>query len=421
MVKILRILNRFNLGGPTYNAGYLTKYLGDDFETILIGGRNGDYEESSSFILDQLKVDYQVIPEIQREINPLKDYVAYKKIRDIIKREKPDIVHTHAAKAGMLGRLAAVKEGVPIVVHTFHGHVFHSYFNKYKTKFFINLEKYLAKKSDKIIAISPRQKYEIKNFLGVDDKKITTIPIGIDVDKFIDNFGRRRDVFRRQYGLEREDIAIGIVGRLVPVKNHKMFIKAFSLLKRYLQNSIPVKAFIVGDGELKNELISLSKELGLRVWHKGQKLITDADVYFTSWIKDVENVYSGLDIVALSSLNEGTPITLIEAQASNRPVVSTNVGGVADTIIEGKTGLLSQSKDVYGFYYNMLQLVIDEKKRIIMGNAGYNFVKSKYDFNILVNNVRSLYESLLAEKSIRFINHHKTLFHKVKAEKVAVL
>ncbi len=395
MVKILRILNRFNLGGPTYNAGFLTKYLGNEFETVLVGGKNGDYEESSSFILDELGVKYSIIPELQREINPYKDYIAYKKIKEIIKREKPDILHTHAAKAGILGRLAAAEEKVPVVVHTFHGHVFHSYFGKFKTNMFIGLEKHFAKTTDRIIAISPLQKKEISHYLNLSGDKISVLPIGIDIDKFIVDKEIKRYSFRKEYDIQDDVVAIGIVGRLVPIKNHEMFIKSFAMLKRYLPSNKKVKAFIVGDGELRRELVNICEDTGLTVWQKGDEL-KDADVYFTSWIKDMTYVYNGLDMVALTSLNEGTPITLIEAQASGKPVVATDVGGVADTMVDKVTGILSAPKDVYGFYYNMLNLVLDERLRRKMGIAGYNFVKNKYDYTILVENMRNLYMELLA-------------------------
>ena len=265
MVKILLILNRFNLGGPTYYAGFLTKYLGDDFETVLVGGKNGDYEESSSFILDELGVKYSLIPELQREINPYKDFIAYKKIKAIIKREKPDIIHTHAAKAGILGRMAAIEEKVPVIVHTFHGHVFHSYFGKLKTNMFISLEKYFAKHTNKIITISPLQKKEIQGYLNLPDSKLTTLPIGIDIDKFRKDRDVKRQLFREKYNIATNVIAIGIVGRLVNIKNHEMFIKAFSMLKRYLPDKKNVKAFIVGNGELKEELIRVAKRSGLNV------------------------------------------------------------------------------------------------------------------------------------------------------------
>ncbi len=408
MVKILRILNRFNLGGPTYNAGFLTKYLGDEFETILVGGKNGDYEESSSFVLDELGVRYTIIPELQREINPYKDYIAYKKIKEIIKREKPDILHTHAAKAGILGRLAAAKEKVPVVVHTFHGHVFHSYFGKFKTTLFINLERYFAKNTHRIIAISPLQKKEISHYLKLPEHKISILPIGVDIDKFTVDKDKKRYSFRKKYNIPGNAVVIGIVGRLVPIKNHEMFIKSFAMLKRYLPENKKVKAFIVGDGELKEKLINICKNTGLSVWQKGEKL-KDADVYFTSWIKDMTYVYNGVDIVALTSLNEGTPITLIEAQASEKPVVATNVGGVADTMEDQITGILSDTKDVYGFYYNMLNLVLDEVLRKKMGAAGYGFVKDKYDYMILVRNMRNLYVKLLNEAK---------LAHKIAADEL---
>ena len=163
MKKILRIINRFNLGGPSYNAAYLTKYLEPDYETLLIGGRHDESEKSSMHILDNLGLKPIIIPEMQRSLNPYKDQIAFKKIQNLIKEFKPDIVHTHAAKAGALGRRAAYKLGVKQIYHTFHGHVFHSYFGSFKTKIFKKIERDLAKKTTKIIAISDIQKRELKS------------------------------------------------------------------------------------------------------------------------------------------------------------------------------------------------------------------------------------------------------------------
>ncbi len=401
MVKILRILNRFNLGGPTLNASFLTKHIGDEFETILIGGKHSDYEESSSYILDNENIQYKIIPELQREINLKNDIIAYKKIKEIIKKEHPDIVHTHASKAGILGRLAAIEHNVPIIVHTFHGHIFHSYFSKPKTKLFINLEKYLAKRTSKIITISPLQRQEIKSILSLKANKITTIPIGIDTNKFQLNKEEKRYNFRTQYQLKDTDIAIGIIGRLVPIKNHNLFIKAFSMLKKSFSNTDKkrIKAFIIGDGDLKENLIKLCKNLNLKVWQKGMPLY-DADIYFTSWIKDTTDVYHGLDIIALSSLNEGTPVTLIEAQAAGKPVVATDVGGTADTIVSGFSGWLSPSKDVYNFYNNLSNLILNEDLRYKAKNYGIPYVYKKYDYTNLIKNIRQLYLSLLSEKEI---------------------
>ena len=149
MKKILRIINRFNLGGPTYNAAYLTKYLENDYETLLVGGQHDESEESSMHILDSLGIVPVIIPEMQRSINPILDKIALKKIKEIIHEFQPDIVHTHAAKAGALGRKAAYDLGVKKIYHTFHGHVFHSYFGKIKTNIFKKIERDLAKKVQK--------------------------------------------------------------------------------------------------------------------------------------------------------------------------------------------------------------------------------------------------------------------------------
>ena len=161
MTKILRILNRFNLGGPTYNVAYLTKYISKEYETILVGGLKEDAEASSEYILNDLNISYTIIPQIRREINLRQDFKAFRKLIKLIKTEKPDIVHTHASKAGMLGRMAAIYCGVPYIFHTFHGHVFHSYFGKIKTSVFIAIERFLAKRSTAIIPISESQKYDL--------------------------------------------------------------------------------------------------------------------------------------------------------------------------------------------------------------------------------------------------------------------
>ena len=227
MKKILRIINRFNLGGPTYNAAYLTKYLEPDYETLLIGGQHDESEKSSMHILDNLGLKPIIIPEMQRSLNPYKDQIAFKKIQNIIKEFKPDIVHTHAAKAGALGRRAAYKMGVKQIYHTFHGHVFHSYFGNFKTRIFKEIEKNLAKKSTKIIAISEIQKRELSKIHRIcPENKIEVIPLGFDLERFNTDKDSKRKEFRKKWNLKENEIAIGIIGRLVPIKNHKFFIDA---------------------------------------------------------------------------------------------------------------------------------------------------------------------------------------------------
>ncbi len=159
--RILRLINRFNLGGPTYNVTYLTRYLAPEFETMLVGGMKDESEASSEFILQQNGLTPIIIPEIRRSISPLNEVTAYKKIKKLIKEFKPDIVHTHASKAGFLGRMAAFSCNVPITVHTFHGHIFHSYFNSVQTSVYKNIERYLAKKTTALVTLSELQKHEL--------------------------------------------------------------------------------------------------------------------------------------------------------------------------------------------------------------------------------------------------------------------
>jgi len=216
MPKVLRIINRFNLGGPTFNAALLTKYMAPEFETLLIGGKEESSEESSQYILDNLNINAQLVDELQRDIGFANDRQAYKEIKKIIKEYQPDIIHTHASKAGAIGRSAGIAYGKAKMVHTFHGHVFHSYFGKLKTNVYKNIERALALRTDKIVAISQRQKLELsKRYKICSADKIEVIPLGFELEKFQDNILEKRASFREKYNISDDEIAIGIIGRLM--------------------------------------------------------------------------------------------------------------------------------------------------------------------------------------------------------------
>lgn len=235
MPKVLRIINRFNIGGITYNVSYLSKYLEPEYETLLVGGPEEEGEDSSLYIPQNLGLNPLVLQQFQREINFKSDYAAYKEIKKLIKEFKPDIVHTHASKAGAIGRLAAAHCHVPIIVHTFHGHVFHSYFGKLKTSFYLFIERYLAKKSTAIIAISNKQKQELTETFNIAPKeKFHVVPLGFDLERFTQNKELNRKTFREKYTLDNNTIAIGIIGRLAPIKNHELFVEAISYLKKIM-------------------------------------------------------------------------------------------------------------------------------------------------------------------------------------------
>jgi len=391
MPKVLRIINRFNLGGPTYNAAYLSKYLPSEFETLLVGGEKDDSEGSSLHILNQLDLNPVILNEMRRKVNPYQDQLAYQKIKQLIKEFKPDIVHTHASKPGALGRFAASQLGVPVIIHTFHGHSFHSYFNAVTTRFYREIERYLASKSSCIIALSERQKIELVTKHKIcAENKVRIVPLGFDLGRFQDNISSKRQSFRNEYNLSEDEIAIGIIGRLVPIKNHELFLRALKILRHRSKKNI--RAFIVGDGEEKSHLIQLCKEFELDFTEKkGER----ATVTFTSWIKDIDYVNAGIDIVTLTSKNEGTPVSLIEAQAANKPIVSTNVGGIENIVRTGLTALLSETNNHVTLATNLLRLVEDDELRKEFGAAGWSYVHEKFHYQRLAQDTAQLYHELL--------------------------
>ena len=399
MPRVLRILNRLVIGGPSKNAVYLSRYMQPDFDTLLVIGGKEDHEQDADFLATTNNIDPTCIPEMRRPISPYNDWAAYNKLKKLIKEFKPDIVHTHAAKSGALGRLAAKHSNVPLIVHTFHGHIFHSYFNSLKTNIFIRTERYLASLSDAIVAISDVQKKELSgDFKIAAADKFRVIPLGLELDNFILNQEEKRNKFRMEFGLDDNTVAIGIIGRLVPIKNHSLFLKG---LKYVLNNTtIKVKAFIVGDGESRSAIEQLAASLEIK-YTQHTDTAHPHPLIFTSWRTDVDTICAGLDIVALTSLNEGTPVSLIEAQAAGKPIVSTRVGGIADVVLENKTALLSEIMDEKTFSNNLLQLVNDPGLRQEFSNAGKDYVVSKFSYHRLVNDMSSLYHDLLDKKNHR--------------------
>ncbi|MDB2408684.1 glycosyltransferase [Crocinitomicaceae bacterium] len=383
-IKVLRIINRFNIGGPTYNATFLTKFLSDDFETLLIGGLPEENEANSLHILEKYGVEPVLLPEMKREPNLKSDRIALKKIKTIIREFKPDIVHTHASKAGALGRRAAVSCNVPIIVHTFHGHIFHSYFGKIKTALFKNIERYLARKSTGIIAISEIQKKELCEIHKIAPKgKTTVIPLGFDLDIFQENYESNRTHTRTKYDIDKNTVAVAIVGRLTAIKDHFFFLDVIEELD--IQSDKKVKIFIVGDGDKKSEI----EERLIPMQKRG------IQISLTSWIYDIAEFNAGMDIMCLTSKNEGTPVSLIEAQASNIPVISTEVGGVADIIEENETGFIIPRKNKREFVSKLKLLVENDELRLKMKKKGWQNVHQKYSYQRLAKDMESFYQSLI--------------------------
>lgn len=399
MPRVLRILNRLAVGGPVLNATYLTRYMSPDYETLLVVGEKEDHEKSAEYLAKQLGINYVTVAGMGRSIQPASDYFAYQKLKKLIRSFKPDVVHTHAAKPGALGRLAAASEKVPVILHTFHGHVFHSYFNSAKTKFIINTERYLSRKSDAIIAISEQQRKELlMDFRIAPAEKFRVVPLGFDLDRFRTGQEEKRNRFRTEFSVADDEIAIGIIGRLVPVKNHYLFMKA---IRHVFDNtSKKVKAFIIGDGETRQDLENVAQEVNIPYSTEN-----DAEhqhpLVFTSWRSDVDVINAGLDIICLTSFNEGTPVSLIEAQAANKPIVSTKVGGIADIVIEGQTALLADVQDSEKFSEHLLNIVEDDELRQRLGSNSHQHVLERFSYQRLVNDMSLLYDELLHKKNRR--------------------
>ncbi|GAC1384004.1 MAG: glycosyltransferase family 4 protein [Ginsengibacter sp.] len=397
MPRILRILNRLIVGGPALHVLNLTHYTDIEFETRLIVGNKDDQEQGAEYLADKFNITPFYIPEMSRNINFINDIKSFYKIRKHIKEFKPDIVDTHGTKAGVIGRLAAFSMRVPVVIHTYHGHIFHSYFGKIKTKIFVLIEKILAAKTDAIITISTSQRNELLNeFKITRDSKIHTILLGFDLNKFQTNYKMKRERFRKEFGLAEDEIAIGIIGRLVPIKNQALFVDAISYVLRNTRKKI--RAFIIGDGGIRKNLEQQCKNLSipyttaLNIDYSSYKLI------FTSWRNDIDVVNAGLDIITLTSLNEGTPVSLIEAQASNNPIVSTDVGGIRDILLQNDTALISDVCDSTKFKENLLRLIEDEVLRGKLGENGFEYVKDKFNFQRLISETEALYYDLLKKK-----------------------
>jgi pentatricopeptide repeat protein len=398
MYKILRIHNRLIVGGPSLNVTILSSNLTPEFETKLVVGKKDLHEKDVSYIAEQLNIPLFEIAEMRRSVSPVNDIIAYYKIKKIIKEYQPDIVHTHASKSGAIGRLAASACNVKLIVHTFHGHVFHSYFNKTISALIILFERYLAKKTHAIIAISNLQQKElVEEYKIAPADKVFTIPLGFSLEKYSKNQSKKRVLFREKYGFETDDIVIGIIGRVVPIKNHKMFVEVASVIKK--KHGSNVRFAIIGDGESVISIEKRAGELGVTYSYFLTNPKAKTDIVVTSWETEIDQVLGGLDIVALTSYNEGTPVSLIEAQAAFRAVVSTDVGGVKDVITHGENGFLTSVNDVDSFATYLSMLIEDKDLRIKIGNRGYNSVMNNYSKQRLVDEVRKLYLDFLDKET----------------------
>lgn len=335
-IKIVRIQSRIVVGGPAKHTILLSKELNNNiFKTVLVGGASKSIEKSLVEVAQEQGVDCHIIPEMAREIHFYDDFISLIKLYKLIKKEKPIIFHSHTAKAGGIGRIAAYLARVPLIFHTFHGHVFSGYFGKIKTRSFIIIEKLLALLTTRIIVISNEQKRDIvQKYKICRESKVSIIRLGFD---WKENFLKKSPVsLRKKHQIPRQKFLVGIIGRLVPIKDHKLFMRIAEKLVSSDHNDYHF--IVIGDGELKTELIELAEKKKLN------KYFT-----FTGWIEVNKGVYEELNLLLLTSINEGTPVTVIEALAAGTPVIASEVGGVADIMKFYKTEYLVKHRNVENF------------------------------------------------------------------------
>jgi glycosyltransferase involved in cell wall biosynthesis len=398
--RIVRVIARLNTGGPAIHTVLLSAGLDDErWSSRLVTGVVDAGEGDMTYFAHEHGVRPTVVAELGRRPDPTADLRALGKLVALFWRERPDIVHTHTTKAGALGRAAALVYNAAAllggrrrarIVHTFHGHLFHGYFSAPVSRGLLWGERALARVSDRIITVSQSVKADLVDRYRVcAEGKVTVVPLGFDF-AWVGRLDEQVGVLRREFGVPRGAVVIGVVGRLTEIKNHALLFSALARMKR--DN---MRALILGDGELRADLEAVVADLCL-----------EGEVVFTGWQRDPARMFADLDIVCLTSRNEGTPVALIEAMAAGRPFVATQVGGVADLMVGEPSphpagfdvyanGILTRPDDPDGLEAALTHLAARPDLRRAMGAVGQAAVLKRFGKERLVEEMEAIYAELL--------------------------
>jgi glycosyltransferase involved in cell wall biosynthesis len=390
-VKILRVIARLNMGGPALHVAYLTEGLTKrGYDTTLVSGSLARGEDSMAFVADARGVEVVRIDELGREISPLRDLMATIRLAKLIRKERPQILHTHTAKAGTVGRVAALLAGSrrpPIIVHTFHGHVLRGYFGPLRSLFFRLLERRLAARTTALIAVSPQVRDDLVALGVAPRERFVVIRLGIELDERVAPEQDGRAESRRYLGIPGDRFAVGWIGRMTAVKRTDDVLVAF---KRLRDGGVDAVLCMVGDGPDRLQLEQRAHELGVA-----------RNTVFLGYQEDVAPLYAAFDALVLPSGNEGTPVSVIEALAAELPVVATRVGGVPDVVRDGEDGYLVEAGATDDLADRLAQLARDPALRARMGKQGRERVLPRYAVDRLVDDVDELYRSLLSAAGAR--------------------
>ena len=382
-IRVLRVIARLNVGGPALHVTYLARGLAErGYATTLVAGDVGRGEESMAFVAENAGVEVLPLHGLSRELSPVRDAIAAWRLAGIIRRVRPDVVHTHTAKAGAVGRAAAVLAGPrrPVVVHTFHGHVLRGYFGRVGTLVFRAIETILARATDRLIAVSPEVRDELVALRVAPERKFSVVRLGIELEPRVAFDGDAAEV-RRRHGIGQDTFVVGWFGRMTAVKRTDDLLTTLAGLR---VRGVEALLLLVGDGDDRERLEQRAHDLGLA-----------KSCLFLGYQEDVAQWYAVCDAVVLTSVSEGTPVTIIEALAAGRPVVATKVGGVPDVVDEGETGFLVRPGDTHALAERLEILARDPERRTAMGETGRERVLRRYAVERLVDDVDALYRELL--------------------------
>lgn len=395
-MSIVRIIARLNVGGPAIQTILMTDaFRARGYEAVLVTGKVAPEEADMDYLAEAHNVDLIVIPALSRSISFYKDVISLFQLVRVLRQHRPAIVHTHTAKAGTLGRLAAMIVGIPIRVHTFHGHVFKGYFSPLVTRMFSMIERFLARHTDCIIAISESQKKELTDAYHIAaPHKVVVIPLGLDLAPFLQVNEPERKLHAAIHCSGSAPL-VGWVGRFTAIKDPGLFLHCVSLVTDLLPTA---RYVMVGGGELWAECERAILRDGLQ-----------DSVALLGWRRSLPEIYADLDLVVSTSINEGTPVALLEAMASGKAIVSTDVGGVRDLFF-GSPGLLDGmelfdngilvKRDPQLLASAIRYLVSNSERRRAMGRAGREFVRNRFSQLRLADELEQLYLSLARSKQL---------------------
>jgi glycosyltransferase involved in cell wall biosynthesis len=381
-IRVVRIFSRLNVGGPSIHVVLLDAGLNRRlFQSTLVVGSLGAGEGDMHYFAEQYGVTPVEIPSLGRDPSPLKDLKALFALVRLLRRIKPHVVHTHTSKAGFSGRIAARLSGVPVVVHTFHGHVFHGYFHPLMSRLLVLTERILARGTTAIIAVSEQVRRELAACGVAPLSRIRVVELGLPLEPFL-GVKRPSNVLRAELCVGENVPLVGVVGRLTRIKDHRTFLEAASLVSRERPDA---RFVIVGDGEL-------AAELKLRA----QREDLDGRVFFLGWRRQLAPIYADLDVVVVSSRNEGTPVSIVEGAAAGCPVVATRVGGVPDLIEHGFEGLLVSPGQPPALADAIARILREPEVGRRMASRARDKVRTRFAAQRMVADIENLYLELIS-------------------------